>query len=632
MIRITFISPYAALTGEIDAAFRQLGRPDIQYKILNIAQGEEELNGEIEGDVFIARGFALRYFQDKNPWKMLGVEISTTGFDLVMAVNECIRTYGCRHLAILGTESMLYGAQNFGSLFEGVQIDHYLTEDREGLERCIDRAVQKGAQAIIGGQTACRKAKKRGLPFTMVRTGREAIMKALEMSIRLVEATRQERQERDRLAKIMDYSYSGILSTDREGTIRSINPKACAIVRLSEQDALGQPVQKLFPGLDIQQVVRKNEKLVDEICQIQGQVITLNCVPIEGTRESSGVVITCTEARELQKTEAKIRRNILQKGFVAKYTFADIIHQDAVMCQTIEKARRFSRNESNVLLYGETGVGKELFAQSIHNASRRAKGPFVAINCAALPEHLLESELFGYVEGAFTGASKNGKIGLFEAAHNGTIFLDEIGDLSSKLQGRLLRVIQEREIVRLGGDHVIPIDVRIISATNKNLNDEQEAGNFRRDLMYRLEVLKLRIPPLNQRKGDIIPLVWRFLEEGCQKEHKPLFTRLDPEAELWLQTFSWQGNVRQLRNVVERICVLCNDQVISCKTVVEALELGDEPLSRQPPAKGLWLEQTERERLIRALSQVCYRKGEAAKLLGIDRSTLWRRMKKYGLD
>lgn len=182
------------------------------------------------------------------------------------------------------------------------------------------------------------------------------------------------------------------------------------------------------------------------------------------------------------------------------------------MDSVISDAINFSYSDSNILIYGETGTGKELFAQSIHNSSTRRNNPFVAINCSALPENLLESELFGYVEGAFTGAAKGGKMGFFEMAHKGTIFLDEIGDISPKLQSRLLRVLQEKEIIRLGNDTVIPIDVRVISATNKNLKEAVAAGEFRQDLLYRLDVLELNLPPLRKRGADISLLLTHYIE------------------------------------------------------------------------------------------------------------------------
>ena len=321
----------------------------------------------------------------------------------------------------------------------------------------------------------------------------------------------------------------------------------------------------------------------------------------------------------------------------------------------ISQAVKFSYSDSNILIHGETGTGKELFAQSIHNSSRRRKGPFVAINCAALPENLLESELFGYVEGAFTGASKGGKMGFFEIAHKGTIFLDEIGDISPKLQSRLLRVIQEREIIRLGNDTVIPIDVRVICATNRDLKKEVARGSFREDLLYRLDVLELNLPPLRKRKQDILYLADRMV----RFEHERTGSRLEAisqEGRELLMRYGWPGNVREMRNFCERICILCEKTRAGPRTYsrpsgrVGAWGNGRQPACRRrfwqhmfsgvrkscdgigrglprPPPGGCAEAGGED-----ALELCGYHRGRTAAYLGIDKSTLWRKMKKYGIE
>ena len=620
-VYIIFVAPYAALTEDIEAVFLQLGRADVRYKILVVDPDKEARVEQLDGDVIISRGFSAAFFRTL---KIPTVEMSTTGYDLILAVHSCLSRYHCRRLALIGRPSLLYDTRSFPLLFPQVQVDSYPTEERNQVDEQIDLALQRGAEAVIGGRSVFQAAARRGIPAVMIENSRESILRSIEMAIQLAEATRAERAEKARIAKIMDYSFNGILSTSRTGAIADINRRACAICGVRREDILGQHISRLIPSIDIDNVIRRGEILTDEVCRVGSSLVSLNCVPIEGKGENTGAVLSFQEAQDIQKSEAKIRKKILQKGFVAHYVFSDIVGQDPAMRRTLERARRFSANQANVLIYGETGSGKELFAQSIHNASRRSTGPFVAINCAALPEQLLESELFGYVEGAFTGAAKSGKIGLFEAAHKGTIFLDEIGDLSLKLQGRLLRVLQEKEIVRLGDDHVIPIDVRIVSATNKDLRREVEAGNFRSDLMYRLDVLRLQIPPLRQRRGDILPLLMFFLKVHCGGEEKPLFTHIDPEARQLLEQYPWPGNVRQLQNAAQRICILCDTTTVTAAAVQEALDLPD---AAQVPETG-----DERSRILQALQQTQFHRSQAAALLHMDRSTLWRKMKKYGFD
>ncbi|MGI6424651.1 MAG: sigma-54 interaction domain-containing protein [Tepidanaerobacteraceae bacterium] len=250
-----------------------------------------------------------------------------------------------------------------------------------------------------------------------------------------------------------------------------------------------------------------------------------------------------------------MRRELYLKGHVAQHTFEDIITCSSIMEKAISEARQFAQAEAAVVITGETGTGKELFAQSIHNTSQRKGGHFVAVNCAAVPENLLESELFGYEEGAFTGARRGGKKGLFELAHDGTIFLDEIGELPLKLQARLLRVLQEKAVIRVGGDRVIPINVRIIAATHRNLEASVKNGTFRQDLYYRLNVLRLSLPPLRERKDDIPLLIDRLLEKICNKTAKKPPLLSDAVLKIFC-SYHWPGNVRELQNILERLVVL----------------------------------------------------------------------------
>lgn len=240
-------------------------------------------------------------------------------------------------------------------------------------------------------------------------------------------------------------------------------------------------------------------------------------------------MVAFQDVTRIQEMEGKFYRKIHLRGHVAKYTFDDILFQSSEIKRTIETAQRYSEVDSNILIIGETGTGKEIFAQSIHNHSNRKNNPFVAINCAALPENLLESELFGYAEGAFTGAMKGGKQGFFELAHRGTIFLDEIGEISPKMQSRSLRVLQEREIMRIGDDKVIPVDVRILSATNKDLMQMVKSNDFREDLYYRLSVLDLVLPPLRERREDIPLLVNAFIQKGLSDQKQIKITDLCKE-------------------------------------------------------------------------------------------------------
>lgn len=358
--------------------------------------------------------------------------------------------------------------------------------------------------------------------------------------------------------------------------------------------------------------------------------MSVSFTPVIANETISGIVILMTDITQVQKLEEQIRRTLSEKGLRAKYTFDDILHESRIMDTTIETAKRYAVSESNVILVGETGTGKELFAQSIHNASNRRQGPFVAINCAALPENLLESELFGYVEGAFTGTAKGGKMGLFEQAHGGTLFLDEIGEISMSIQTKLLRVLQEREIRRIGDNKVISVDVRIISATNKSIHKLADRGLFRRDLVYRLDVLRIFLPPLRERERDIQILFLQLLKQLGKEQNRPV-PGIRPGALEILGDYPFVGNVRELRNVVERVCALSGGSVITRADLAAAVDPPDlEPDDQKESREDLYLPD-EKTMIQQALAQCRGNQTRAARMLGIDRSTLWRKMKKYGM-
>lgn len=295
------------------------------------------------------------------------------------------------------------------------------------------------------------------------------------------------------------------------------------------------------------------------------------------------------------------------------------------------KVKKIAKVNSNVMILGESGVGKELFAHSIHNESSRNKGPFVTINCSAIPESLLESELFGYEEGTFTGAKKGGNIGKFELANGGSILLDEIGDMPYHMQVKLLRVLQEKEVIRIGGKNPIPIDVRIICATNKNLEEMLEKGTFREDLYYRLNVLTLEIPPIRKRREDIPILINKLLIEFYQETG--IYRNIPDIVMKRLKEYDWHGNVREIRNVVERMCVNSDGTNIGISDIPKYV-LNKSLEKKYKDKKGLKeiVESVERNVIIEVLKDSKGNKSKAAKALNIPRATLYRKIEDYNID
>jgi transcriptional regulator with PAS, ATPase and Fis domain len=364
-----------------------------------------------------------------------------------------------------------------------------------------------------------------------------------------------------------------------------------------------------------------------------------NRIPLDVNDELEESIMTFQDVSYIQKLETSTRMQLHSKGLVARRSFEDIIGSSQAIRKTVERARRFSATSVSVLIEGETGAGKELFAHSVHNASDRAQGPFVAINCAALPESLLESELFGYEEGAFTGAKKGGKAGLFELAHNGTIFLDEIGEISSLLQSRLLRAINEKEILRIGGGRIIHVDVRVIAATNKNLYKLVLDGRFRRDLYFRLDLLNLTLPPLRERAEDIDDLARSFipLKNAAHGRNMPLLSKTSLRR---LQAYSWPGNVRELEYFLEKLVVLYDDcedfDRFVAETLREHMERREDAVCGEESADTVTLrvgsmKDMQAQIVASLLERNGGNKGGLAKQLGVSRTTIWKIASEQGL-
>lgn len=338
---------------------------------------------------------------------------------------------------------------------------------------------------------------------------------------------------------------AGVIGISTDGNIFLYNENARDIVKKDNDDAINKNGLELLPEIPFSYTLDNLKPVEEKIININGYDVVVSVNPLLHSKKMYGAVAIIRKYSDLEKKEYMLRKKLIGKGYAAKYYFSDIFGRSSAITECKNIARRMSLSNSSVLITGETGTGKELFAQAIHNNSLRKDFQFVAVNCGAFPESLLESELFGYEDGAFTGARKGGKPGLFELAHKGTLFLDEITEMPMNLQVKLLRVLQEREIVRLGGDRIIDVDVRIIAATNKDIKQMVERGEFRQDLFYRLNVLPLKIPPLRDRKTDIIGLV-----DYMKKTFGSDFVLTDRAKET-LTNYDWNGNVRELRNCVE---------------------------------------------------------------------------------
>ena len=344
---------------------------------------------------------------------------------------------------------------------------------------------------------------------------------------------------------LMEILDEGIVGVNERGEVFASNHKLEEITGIPGARALQRPAAEVYPFVPFARCLAERAPQPAQVVSANGVNMNVAVAPVLRGGACIGAFATVQRFSDAENRQNELRSQLLHKGYRAKYTFDDVVGRSPAIQRCITILKKMCQTQLPVLLIGETGTGKEIFAHAVHNASPRRNGPFVAINCAAMPENLLESELFGYEEGAFTGARKGGKPGLFEFAHKGTLFLDEVEGMSTALQCKLLRVLQEREIMRVGGNRIVSVDVRIVAATNENLDKMVEEGTFRRDLYYRLNTLPVLIPPLREREGDLLLLIDHF-----RKGIGASFT-LSPELERLLLTHQWRGNIRELRNVVE---------------------------------------------------------------------------------
>lgn len=356
---------------------------------------------------------------------------------------------------------------------------------------------------------------------------------------------------------ILRFTNDSVIAADLRGYITEYNEAGERNFGLKREDVIGRKIDEVFPQLGVKDFLKDREEADNELVSIGHINYVISRHGIYNDEEQLiGVIILGKKYMERENEQNKLRSKLIPRGHVAKYNMQSILGDSLPVKKAKKVAEKMARSSSTVLITGESGTGKEIFAQAIHNQSPRRNGPFIAVNCSALAPSLLESELFGYEEGAFTGAKKGGKIGLFEMANKGTIFLDEIGELPYELQAKLLRVLMEREVMRIGGVDLISIDVRVIAATNKDLLQRIEEGEFREDLYYRLNVLPLPLPPLRQRKSDIPVFANAFLQEfGGQKA-------LSPEILQVLIRYPWPGNIRELHNCIEYMYQLSEEEIL----------------------------------------------------------------------
>ena len=542
-MELAFIAPYQIIQDKARSIIATNGYPAQTY-LGNLQEGVEAARQALAdgAHIIISRGGTARLIREQLSVEV--IEVNASYLQLLSYVVE--ETTANTRIAIVGFRPFLNLAQPVCDILKR---NHRTFEikDIQRMEEAFEQVVDWQPDIVIGDAVSVLTAQKYSITYHLIESSMETIEESFERGMLVLKNLKKHIANTEKLAAVLNYTKEGALLINRDGIIEEINQKACAALDLLRVDIINQPYTKFFESKELISAARALRTEKNIILSFAGKRFAADYIVISPDNTESTAVIRFQQVEKIQEAGNLLQKKLRDKGFYAKYTFDDIVHQCQEMKQLIEVAKQYSLSNSNIMLQGETGTGKELFAQSIHNASPLHDGPFVAVNCAALTGSLLESELFGYAPGAFTGALRSGKTGLFELANGGTLFLDEITEIDIYLQSKLLRALQSQEIMRIGDSKIIPINVRVISATNKGPLAEVNAGHFRSDLFYRLNVLDLKIPSLHERRQDILFLFSYCLQRSSANPPQP-----SEKFQHVLERYQWPGNVRELENIVEK--------------------------------------------------------------------------------
>lgn len=627
-----FIAPYQELFTSGQKMLRELGLTDKfecffgdLTRAIPIARKAER-----EGvDVIVSRGGTAELIEKAVEVPVVEIPIAFQDLAEALVAAKAATKKENPKLAIMAFQNMMRSIEVFAKVMD-VELKIYSLKSEEEIFSSIQNVINDNPDVLIGGIHTTEIAAKHGLKTIALTSGEESLRSAFLQAERVSFARQLEKERMQRFRVMIDYSVQGIISIDRNKRIEFMNVAAEKLIGLSLREVKGKSLETMYPDIPLGTCLEKGKVQRGEFVQLKGKKFMANVIPIDIEKSIIGAMVTLEDVGHIVEMEATIRNKLYTKGLLARYHFNDIVGISPQLAEVKEMAENYADIDATVMILGASGTGKELFAQSIHNASQRRKRPFVAVNCGAIPASILESEMFGYVEGAFTGANKKGKAGFFELAHGGTIFLDEIGEMNKAAQMALLRVIQERRIMRLGDDKYLPVDVRIITATNKNLAQLVADGEFREDLYYRINVLPLQLPSLKERSGDPGVLAEHFVHLFNKRFQREVV--LSEEAKNMINAYEWPGNIRQLLNVMERIVIVAKEKVVSgtlLETMLDASPLQHSPKLSRPALKEIDL---EKDKILRVLEETNYNQKEASRRLGINRSTLYRKLKAYNIS
>ena len=633
---LLIISVYPGMMNDINAV---CGSIQINPTILEWEIAENTLISHLRNmfretgvpDAIISRGATANLIEQNIP-EAVSVRAEPGDLELLETL-KAAKNHGPR-IGLLMFEDYLksYNLQAAKELLGINSLTLYPFRSREDIIRLVRQGSTDGMDVLVGGGTlAYRTGNSCGIKVLPVYSGQHALRNAVKQALSIIDARQREKLQLKCFTEAVSSITEGVLSIE-DGKFIVANKEMGNIFKTDEQALIGRKVDNTDDTL-VAGYIRHfltNSREREKVLKILGQDYYIKKSHFE-EKGKKRIVAIFRRARDIQDQEQRVRTEIRNTGFFARYHFSDIIAESGIMRQLLKKAETYAATDANILIGGDSGTGKELLAQSIHNASSRAKEPFVAVNCAAIPATLLESELFGYEEGAFSGASKGGKRGLFELAHKGTIFLDEINSMPLELQSVLLRTLQEKEIRRIGSQRNIYIDIRVIAASNSDLMKMIREEKFRIDLYYRLNTLRLTLPSLDKRREDIRPLAMSFLNHYSQKYSLPLPALSEDNYRL-LENRNWQGNIRELRNVMQRYVILSHEGENSIQLCFDEDIATEAALEPQDVTSFGTLDEIEKAVILKRLKQNQGNRRKTAQELGISRSTLWKKLDKMELD
>lgn len=589
-----------------------------------------------EADVILSAGANAAYLKDCFGTPVVRVQVR--GVDMMGAIRKARQM--SERIAVITyaqTDSDLEETKDLLNL-DIEQRSYYTVDDAKEI---FSELAHRGFRVIIGSSLITELAESQGL-IGILAYSRNSVCRAIENAIEIAQIRFAEEQRAESVRTILAHLKEAVVAVDQNCRIVLLNPAMEELTGLTMENAHGKVLEELVPNFSLKETVKSGRTFLERVEKINKRTVVTNRIPILNNGAVTGAVLTIQDARTFSRVDRNIRSRNRRTKFSAHYTFDTIIGDSTAMTRVRRLAEQYARTDATILLTGETGTGKELFAQGIHNASARRDKPFVAVNCAAIPDSLLESELFGYEEGAFTDSRPGGQAGLFELAHTGTIFLDEIAEMPVSLQTRLLRVLQERVVMPLGGDPVA-IDVRVIAATNRDPEAAIVEGSFRQDLYYRLNILHVSLPPLRECQDDAVLICQSFLKEklGGEVSNEEIDCLISTVAPHF-RNYAWPGNVRELENMSERLSALylanksdsgtwfTRDQLSAVLSELFSMRASaGSGIDRDPDSLKEYVEQTECQRIHETIDECGGNISAAARKLKLSRTTLWRKLKRF---